>query len=240
VNVRSPGGERIGDGRAGEKASGLLSVGGTLYLWLRNAGNSRLAWSTDGAATWSSADWTFDVSFGHPAFLNFGREYSGARDEYVYVYSPDADSAYEPADHLVLARVPKGRIRERGAYELLEAVDANGRPRWTKERARRGAVFTHRGRAYRSQVSYHPILKRYLLCQTHPETDGRFAGGFGIYDAPEPWGPWTTVYFTERWDVGPGESCSFPTKWMSATSAYLVFSGDDSFSVRHAGFQVRR
>ena len=23
--------------------------------------------------------------------------------------------------------------------------------------------------------------------------DTRFQGGFGIYDAPEPWGPWTTV-----------------------------------------------
>ena len=64
----------------------------------------------------------------------------------------------------------------------------------------------------------------------------RFRGGFGIYDAPEPWGPWTTVYFTEVWDVGPGETSSFPTKWMSGDgkTLYLVFSGEDSFSVRKA------
>jgi CubicO group peptidase (beta-lactamase class C family) len=70
----------------------------------------------------------------------------------------------------------------------------------------------------------------------NPGTDARFKGGFSIYDAPEPWGPWTTVYSTEDWDVGPGESSSFPTKWMSSDgkTIHLVFSGDDCFSVRKA------
>jgi hypothetical protein len=71
-----------------------------------------------------------------------------------------------------------------------------------------------------------------------PGGDARFRGGFGIYDAPEPWGPWTTVSYTEEWDVGPGESSSFPTKWMSTDgqTVHLVFSGDDCFSVRKAAF----
>jgi hypothetical protein len=79
-------------------------------------------------------------------------------------------------------------------------------------------------------------LRRYLWSQTLPGGDPRAEGGFGIYDAPAPWGPWTTVYYTERWDVGPGETSSFPTKWMSAdgTAVHFVFSGDDSFSVRRA------
>jgi len=44
------------------------------------------------------------------------------------------------------------------------------------------------------------------------------------------------VFSTERWDVGPGETSSFPTKWMSADGQmlHLVFSGDDYFSVRQA------
>ena len=83
------------------------------------------------------------------------------------------------------------------------------------------AVFTHKGRCYRSGITFNAGLKRYLWVQIIPGTEGkktdtRFEGGFGIYDAPEPWGPWTTVYFTEKWDVGPGETASFPTKWMSA------------------------
>ena len=73
-----------------------------------------------------------------------------------------------------------------------------------------------------------------------PGGDPRFQGGLGIYDAPEPWGPWTTAYFTEAWDVGPGETCSFPTKWMSAdgNTVYLVFSGEDSYSVRSAALET--
>ena len=97
-------------------------------------------------------------------------------------------------------------------------------------------MFTHKGRCYRSGITYNAGLRRYFWSQILPGEDARFQGGFGIYDAPEPWGPWTTVYFTERWDVGPGESSSFPTKWMSAdgTTLHLVFSGDDAFSVRKA------
>jgi hypothetical protein len=84
-------------------------------------------------------------------------------------------------------------------------------------------------------------LKRYLACQINADEDTRFEGGFGVYDAPQPWGPWTTVYFTRKWDVGPGETCGFPTKWMSADGKTLqmVFSGDDSFSVREAVLRVR-
>lgn len=72
---------------------------------------------------------------------------------------------------------------------------------------------------------WHPVLRRYLRCQTGPGEDPRFEGGLAIYDAPEPWGPWTTVFYTSRWDVGPGESSSLPAKWMSddGRTVHLVF-----------------
>ena len=235
VNVRSSTLEQKGDGAKGRKASGLLMVDGVLYLWARNAGNSQLAWSADRGRTWTWSGWRFDVSFGAPTFLNFGRNYAGARDAFVYVYSHDAGSAYEPADRMVLARVPKDRIRERAAYEFFAGLDAKG-PRWTPDVAQRTGVFSFPGQCYRSGITYNAGLRRYIWSQTLPGTDARFHGGFGIYDAPEPWGPWTTVYFTEQWDVGPGESSSFPAKWMSedGRTMHLVFSGDDSFSVRRA------
>ena len=93
---------------------------------------------------------------------------------------------------------------------------------------------------------YSSALGRYLYWQQLPNAriadhgDTRFEGGFGLYDAPEPWGPWTTAYYTERWDVGPGERAEFPTKWISrdGTTCWLVFSGDDCFSVRRATLTV--
>jgi CubicO group peptidase (beta-lactamase class C family) len=236
TNIRSATGEHKGDGKAGIKASGLLMVEGVLYLWGRNAGNSQLAWSMDHARTWTWSDWKFTTSFGCPTFLNFGPNYAGARDGFVYVYSHDADSAYQAADRFVLARVPKDQIRNREAYELFKATNTAGQPVWTQNLQERGSVFAQPGRCYRSTVSYNPALRRYLWCQTLPGEDPRTRGGFGIYDAPEPWGPWTTVYFTEQWDVGPGETSAFPTKWIGhdGRTLYLVFSGLDSFAVRKA------
>ncbi|HEY7330877.1 MAG TPA: serine hydrolase [Gemmataceae bacterium] len=246
VNIPSSSGEQLGDGIASKKASGILCVEGVLYLWARNADNAQLAWSRDHGKTWEWADWKFTKSFGCPTFLNFGRNYSAARDDFVYIYSPDADSAYLPSDRMALARVPKNKIQNRDAYEFFQGLNANGRPMWSKAISERGAVFTHKGRCYRSGITYNVGLKRYLWVHILPGTEGskadtRFEGGLAIYDAAEPWGPWTTVYFTEKWDVGPGETASFPTKWMSdaGKTLHLVFSGDDCFSVRRASLTLR-
>ena len=48
------------------------------------------------------------------------------------------------------------------------------------------------------------------------------------------------VFFIEKWDVGPGERASFPTKWMSGDgrTCHPVFSGDNCFSVRKVTFEV--
>jgi hypothetical protein len=243
INIPSDSGENTGEGRRGRKASGLLMVDGVLYMWARNAGNSQLAWSTDHARTWMWSDWKFTTSFGHPAFLNFGKNYAGARDQYVYIYSPDSETAYEPSARMVMARVQKDRLRDRRAYEFFQDLEDGNRPVWTKNIEERGAVFTNPpAGCYRTQVTYNPGLRRYFMNQILGGSfDYRFQGGFGIYDAPEPWGPWTTSYFTPTWDVGPGENQHFPPKWMSADgkTMFLVFSGYDRFSVREAKVTLR-
>lgn len=241
-NLASPAIEQTGEGPAGKKASGLLMVEGVLYLWARNARNSQLAVSSDHARTWTWCPWRFTQSFGCPTFLNFGPDYAGARDEYVYIYSPDTDSAYVPADTMVLARVPKTRITDRAAYEFFVRLGPDGRPEWTSDLAQRGPVFTNPARCYRSSVTYNAPLKRYLWWQGLPnpgetgdqKNDLRFRGGFAIFDAPGPLGPWTAAFFTESWDVGPGESAAIPVKWISpdGKTFWLVFSGDDAFSLR--------
>ena len=244
TNIRSETGERFGQGNEGAKASGMLCVDGVLYMLVRNTRNSQIAWSVDHGKNWTWCEWKFTTSFGAPTFLNFGKNYTGARDDYVYIYSHDSDSAYEPADRFVMARVPKNEIRNRTSYKFFKGLDGTVQPVWTENIAERGAVFINPGKCYRSGISYNAGLKRYLWCQVLPfskdERGPRFQGGFGIYDAPQPWGPWTTVFYTTEWDVGPGETSSFPTKWMSADgkTCHLLFSGDDSFSVRKAELTV--
>jgi hypothetical protein len=71
VNWRAPTAEREGNGAKGPKASGMLMVDGVLYMWVRNTGNSTLAWSEDRGKTWTWG-WKFEESFGCPTFLNYG------------------------------------------------------------------------------------------------------------------------------------------------------------------------
>jgi CubicO group peptidase (beta-lactamase class C family) len=240
VNIPAPTLDSKGEGARGRKASGLLCVDSVLYLWVRNVTNSQLGWSRDHGQSWTWADWRFTNSFGCPTFLNFGRNYLGARDKFVYVYSHDSDSAYERADRFVLARVPQGRVRDRAAYEFFVRLDGSGEPMWSRNLEDSGAVFENPKRCYRSSVSYHAPTKRYLCCQTGLGEVTRFAGGFSIHEAAEPWGPWTVAFHTEQWDVGPGESMQLPTKWMSpdGRELWLVFSGDDYFSLRRATLEL--
>lgn len=139
-----------------------------------------------------------------------------------------------------MARVPKNQIRNWRKYEYFAGFDKNNIPKWSEDIRKRESVFTNPGKCYRSGITYNKGLKRYLWCQTiqlssiEKEVDVRVQGGLGIFESQNPWGPWKTVYYTRDWDIGPGESSSIPTKWMSddGTTCYIVFSGDDYFSVR--------
>jgi len=251
INIRSAA-EQYGGGRSGRKGWGLISVEGVLYLWMghadRHGGQSQLAWSVDHARTWTFADWKFS-QFGLMGFVNFGKDNDQARDDYVYSYSHDGPLADTPADGFILMRVQKNRVNERESWKFFERIDQTGQPVWTSDLKHRGVVFQHTDECLRSAMTYNAPLRRYLWWQQIPAPKGsldrgdtRFEGGFGVYDAPEPWGPWSTAFYTEKWDIGPGEHGDFPAKWMSedGRELYLVFSGGDSFSVRKATIVLKR
>ncbi|MDA0709369.1 MAG: serine hydrolase [bacterium] len=245
VNIRSDA-ENTLYGQNGRKASGLLSVAGCIYLLARNDNqkgqHSRLGWTADHMRTFQWARWCFK-ELGHPTFINFGKDYAGARDEFVYIWSNDHPSAYQASDHFVLLRVPKDQILERDAYEFFVRL-RSGKPVWSTDIKKRGPVFKFAGTCIRSSVSYNAGLKRYFLWQNMRQAGGedtRFAGGFGVFEAPEPWGPWKTVYFTTKWDIGPGELGCFPTKWIhkDGKTMQLVCSSDDQFSLRQLKLQTK-
>jgi hypothetical protein len=235
-NIRSPNGERTGNGPKGPKASGLLGIDGTLYMWVRNLRNSRLAWSTDHGRTW---EWgfRFGTSFGSPTFLNFGRDYRGARDDYVYTYSQDGPSAYLSDDAVVLARVARGQIRDRKRYEFFAGLNDAGQPLWTPQIEKRAPVFHYPAHCARVDVVYDPGIRRYLMALAFNKQ-----GGWGLFDAPEPWGPWTTAFFTAAWDLGDTHGYRLPSKWLGTGSneRYLVISGSNRPGMHYDAFSVRR
>jgi hypothetical protein len=239
VNIPSDG-DHVGDGAKSPKASGILMVNGVLYLWVRNVGNSQLLWSKDQGKTWDSG-FKLDTGFGSPSFLNFGRDYGGSRDDYVYTYSQDGPSAYESDNQLALARVPKRKITDRSAWEFFVKRDDAGHALWTAEIQQRGPVFTYTANCRRSDVVYNPGIRRYLLALAYDA-----AGNWGIFDAPEPWGPWTTVSHNDpAWANRGTHGYRLPAKWISrdGLTMTLVYSGirpDDAFCTRTMGLQPAR
>lgn len=236
INIRSETGERTGAGKDGVKASGMLMAGGILYMWVRNTGHSQLAWSEDHARTWRWG-FRFETSFGSPAFVNFGKNYQGARDGYVYIYSQDGPNAYESSDGVLLARVPSDRIRDRSAYEFFARLDEAAHPTWRREIAQRGAVLSYPGHCQRTDAVYNPAIGRFLLALGYNHN-----GGWGMFDAPEPWGPWTTAFHTENWGLGGTHGYRLPAKWISSDGKimHLIFSGVKLPQITYDAFCVRQ
>jgi len=236
------------------KSNGLLCVDGILYMgvveqgkWLR----LKIARSKDHGRSWdfASKGWDFaepDGAFSDVTFLQFGRDYRGARDDYVYVYSQDKRASAVGSNmktfSVAMFRTPRDRIADRNAYEYFAGLDGDGKPTWTKKIERRKAVFADpNGVGWGVRVSYVPGLKRYLLTAWHDDS-----GGWGIFDAPEPWGPWTTVAYYDRWiDSTFKFGFTFNQKWMSddGKTAWMVFSGTgkyDAFNIAKGRFILRQ
>jgi hypothetical protein len=233
----------------GGKSAGMLAVDGILYAWINlqnvNPPDFRLAWSSDLSATWQQVGWTFQSSnFAPSTILNFGRDYAGARDGFVYFYG----GKWGQTNHMYLTRAPKAQIKERAAYEFFKGLDAQGTPVWTSDIAQLAPVFTdvnlanEFNGALKGSVSYNPGINRYLLTVAHGGT-----GKLGIFDAPEPWGPWTTVAYYDNWGGfgTSGEALIYvlPTKWMSADgkTVWCVFSSasHDSFNLLKATLTLK-
>ena len=253
-NVDTP----VGWGDKGIKASDMICVEGVLYMFVRNykpSGsddftNARLACSTDLGLNWTWADWHFSDTFGCPAFVQFGKDYEGARDEYVYIASQANDSAYGYSPDIVMARVKKESVMERSQYTFIVGHDESGSPLWSPDISKRTPIFTDPKGTQRIAITYNAGIGRYILTTSHLTGEkATHTAALGIFEAPEPWGPWSTVTYDDHWSVKDDKDCRtyhhrFPPKWISAdgTTMWLLYSGLDcdlySFCVKKAALEV--
>ena len=219
------------------KTGGILFLDGTLYAMVNLQDdrwpnvNHVLAWSTNCAATWSKADWLFPRGVGNfqpGKFLNFNRNYTGVPghlDGFVYLYGPKQPARDGEEKELFLARAPRDRLRERDAYEFFAGLGSDKQPTWSADAARMQPVFSDPNGVTTPTVVWNPALRRFLFANFHTGP-----GQLGVFDGPQPWGPWTTVGYYDDWGQmgqdGEGLTCGFPEKWMSEDGLTLwsVFS----------------
>ena len=268
------------------KSWGTICVEGVLYSWVvpdepdptgelsdgfrDHYRYIELCRSTNHGATWTKASWRWwredDVII--PTFLVYGRDNAGARDDYVYSYfirPRDVNvtqSTFKLAVHqpgaLFLARVRKTQMFDgRDAYEWFAGLTVDGRQSWGPLAGKKPVFEDPNGTGWCVSVSYNPGLGRYLLATEHGVTE---ASHIGIFDAPQPWGPWSTVkYWTAENPFGKSRPSgavewreniffvSFVLKWLSADGQNftLSFTGagrgkdNDSFNTVRGEFVLR-
>jgi hypothetical protein len=222
------------------KSRGVLAVGTDLYMWRCGAGSTaanfefqQLYKSTDDARTWQAANWQFpgSLTFYCPTFLQFGQGYAGARDGYVYMYAAERNNArweVHTPGRIALMRAPKDQLMDRAAYEFFAGRDADGAPRWSASVAEREPVLEDPNGARLPSVIYNQGLRRYFLLAGRAP---RFSGNVSIFDAPEPWGPWTTVLYEDAWGRGHIDPTTFflnfsPKWWGDGGKSFvLAFTG---------------
>lgn len=197
--------------------------------------------------------WKIDreaYAFNWIAFAQSGRDNSAARDDYVYMYSPEQ---HDPTK-LSVARVGRRHIRDRSRYEYFKAWDGN-RPSWTKDLKERGVNLQYPARradgdwmwaSWFPDVVYNEGLDRYIMVSYGVSDEGKqfwdgwcgdcaYPASLGFWHATDPWGPWTQFHYTEYFyaDRKANRTYGFKLspKWMSedGRTMTLIWSdaGDD-------------
>lgn len=196
----------VGPGSSFGKPDALVAFDKKIFMFWTN-GDSRFdhdsysAVSLDSGKTWKLGQERIfryaPAGFRVRGICQFGKDYQGAPDNFLYIYF-----AFNRHPDIYLAKVEKENIFNGGAYQWFEYIKEDGTASWTPDFQKKSVVL-HDNNAYlwHLGICYNPGLKRYLLTKPHfAAHDNRHdvladISGLGIFDAPAPWGPWTTVFY---------------------------------------------
>ena len=127
-------------------------------------------------------------------------------------------------------------------YQYFNGLDSAGNPIWSSNINNKKPVFEDpNGVGWNLAVSYNAGLGRYLLTTEHAKSH---ASNLGIFDAPAPWGPWTTVGYYSNWlSFDNLFFWNFSNKWLSSDEKdfTLIFTGvkvNDSWNVIRGRFTL--
>ena len=187
-----------------DKPSSLLFIDGRLYAHIHapygDPDVGYLAYSDDYGVSWTrlqkESPWT--AEFANPKdrartgsnfrcmfFINMGRNYGLNKDGFVYAFGIGREWGWN--EGVYLARVRKDALLNYSAYEYFAGVQGS-QPVWSRRESDAQKISGVNSPAQFSSM-YHHGINRYLILTEE-----------NLYEAPNPWGPWTLA---GRW-VRPG------------------------------------
>lgn len=190
--------------------------------------------------------------FASCAFVQHGRDNGEAKDDYVYVYSPEGAASNE----LLLARAPKDRVTERAAWEFFGGWEGQS-PAWTKDLTERRPVYVFPAQndagevfgwySWLPSVVWNEGLGLYIMVNGGTYAgDGLSgsaedyysawmhtkSGSLGFWYAEDPWGPWRRFYYTDEWTVDSPNNRTYQPKlspkWISDDGRRMVLIWSDA------------
>ncbi len=184
-------------------------------------------------------------------FVQNGQNNSAAKDDYIYIYSPEGAHA----NKLTLARVSKEKIGVRNEWQYFTNYDKKNQPVWTNNIDKRGYVYEYPTRSskehYFGWYSWIPSVvwneglglyimvnggtygghgmtnsdKDYYDAWMHTET-----GSLGFWYSKNPYGPWKQFFYTDYWIADDVANRTYQPKlspkWISedGTKMTLIWS----------------
>ena len=225
-------------------ADGLIFLNGTIYWYAERKSDGRvdcqLLTSTDYGRSWSDHGRFFreDGKFAFTGVIQCGQNYSDVPShlgEYLYMFDGGTKAEDNPhylREDMLLARIPLDDLLSRDAVEFFDGTPDN--PSWTSDIDQAEPVFRDQnGVNAHVSCTYNKAIRRYILLTTH--SSAGIKKGVGMFESERPWGPWSTLYYTDNLDAFvPGLtsliSASIPSKWISpdGKTMWLVFAGRPS------------
>jgi hypothetical protein len=234
----------------GGKDQGVVALPGAVMYMFHTTQNIRqpngtcgdittvwLAKSVDNGYTWtdhvSSLQWPDANGFNVSSILQYGQAQAGglapdsSNVQYLYIYG--LKLAFPRNAYLArVPSVPSNAIEAPANWSYYAGHDLAGNPTWSQSSADAAPIWSDPNQSQYLVVTFDRAIGRYIAYSDH----GSGCAGtpcerqVGLFDAPSPWGPWTTIDYEEQFDnTGCSGNClgnqpavgwSMMQKWMSS------------------------
>lgn len=186
-------------------------------------------------------------------FVQNGQNNSAAKDDYIYIYSPEGAQAHE----LNLARVAKDKLDVRSEWQYFTKFDSNKKPQWSKDISKRGYVIKYPEKSSKGHyfgwyswlpsIVWNEGLGLYIMVNGgtyagHGMTDSdkdyydnwmhTKTGSLGFWYSENPYGPWKQFFYTDYWIADDEKNLTYQPKispkWISKDGKRMTLIWSDA------------